>query len=188
LSVIIHINGWPGCGKLTIARQLRTLLDGKLLDNHTLLNPAEALFERGDPRWKRVRDEVRSSVLGALSSGALAGPLIITNAVADDPDDSKLYDDYRQLAQVRQERMVAVVLECALEENVRRLTSDGRAEQHKLTREPILRSIRERYQLHRPADVPLLELDISSKSAALAAREIADWVHSAATPSRGLKT
>jgi hypothetical protein len=49
MSLILHINGWPGSGKLTIGRIVAGRLGARLLDNHTVLNPAEALFERDDP-------------------------------------------------------------------------------------------------------------------------------------------
>ena len=52
---IIHINGWPGTGKLTVGRLLAERLGARLVDNHTLLNPAEALFSRSDPLHASLR-------------------------------------------------------------------------------------------------------------------------------------
>ena len=34
--MIVHINGWPGVGKLTVAREVARRLSARLLDNHTL--------------------------------------------------------------------------------------------------------------------------------------------------------
>lgn len=36
-DLIIHINGWPGCGKLTIGRELAKRLGARLLDKHTII-------------------------------------------------------------------------------------------------------------------------------------------------------
>ena len=43
--MIIHINGFPGVGKLTIAKILAEKLGARLLDNHSIYNVALALTE-----------------------------------------------------------------------------------------------------------------------------------------------
>jgi shikimate kinase len=35
--MIISLNGWPGVGKLTVGLELADILEGRLLDSHTLL-------------------------------------------------------------------------------------------------------------------------------------------------------
>src|SRR5262245_4720067 len=169
MDQIIHINGWPGCGKLTIARLLAERLDGKLLDNHTLLNPAEALFERTDPLHASLRREVRASVLGHAARLAPGVRLILTDALADDAADHKFFDDYRTLAAKRAAHLVAVVLDCERDENVRRLTAAGRAESNKLTNPDFLDHLRATYTLLRPQGVDLIEIDVSALSAEEAA-------------------
>jgi thymidylate kinase len=172
MDQIIHINGWPGCGKLTIARLLAKRLDGKLLDNHTLLNPAEALFDRADPLHASLRREVRASVLGhaaRLKPGTL---LVLTDALSNDPTDQAFFDDYRTLAAKRGARLISVVLDCDHDENVRRLNSPGRSELHKLTRPDFLDHLRANYQLLRPQGVDLVEIDVSALSADEAAAAI----------------
>ena len=42
-NLIIHINSYPGVRKLTIGSHLAELLDGKLLDSHSIYNVAFAL-------------------------------------------------------------------------------------------------------------------------------------------------
>jgi hypothetical protein len=172
MDQIIHINGWPGCGKLTIARLLAKRLNGKLLDNHTLLNPAEALFERTDPLHASLRRQVRSSVLGHAAQLQAGVPLILTDALADDKTDRAFFDDYRSLATKRGGRLIAVVLDCERDENVRRLTSAGRAELRKLTNADFLDHLRVNYQLLRPQGVDLIEIDVSALSPDEAAARI----------------
>lgn len=53
-----HINGWPGTGKRTIGKLVAGRIGGRLLDNHVMLNPAEALFERWDPLHAPMSDVV----------------------------------------------------------------------------------------------------------------------------------
>ena len=99
-------------------------------------------------------------------------PIVLTDALADDPGDVALFDEYRALAHKRSARLVAVVLDCDAEENVRRLAQAGRGEQHKLTRPEVLRELRDRYVLLRPDGVERIELDITELSAEAAASAI----------------
>ncbi len=43
--MIIHINSYPGVGKLAIGKILQKRLQGRLLDNHSIYNVALALTE-----------------------------------------------------------------------------------------------------------------------------------------------
>jgi shikimate kinase len=50
--MIVHLNGWPGVGKLTVGRKLAPMLNARLLDNHTLHNVALAICDFDSPeRW-----------------------------------------------------------------------------------------------------------------------------------------
>lgn len=74
--MIINLNGWPGVGKLTTARELSKLIDGKLLDNHTLLNVGKALARDGSAEfYDLVRAETR-----ALFDGGAKFNLTIDNS------------------------------------------------------------------------------------------------------------
>ena len=173
MSLIVHINGWPGTGKLTIARCLTARLGGRLLDNHTLLNPAEALFDRESPHWWPLRNSVRAIVLEFAARVDAATPLVLTDALADIYSDRQTFEDYRPLAAKRGARLVSVILRCAPEEKLRRLASPGRAEQHKLTNAALLQSWQVKLQLLRPTGVDVLELDVTSISPEQAAAELA---------------
>jgi len=148
--ILIHINGWPGAGKLTVGRALAERLGGALLDNHTLLNPAEALFDRKDPGYAELRSGVRRLVLQGAAADASKRPLVVTDALGD--DEAHLLEDWRLVAAARHALFLPVVLDCAWEENRRRLVSQGRKERHKLTRIEVLDSLRKEHALLRPAD------------------------------------
>lgn len=160
-SIILHLNGWPGSGKLTIARLLVERMRGRLVDNHTLLNPAEALFERSDPLWEEARRTVRKTVLSLVEHVAAGVPIVLTDALSDDAYDSALFDEYRALATARSARLVSVILDCSVEENLRRLQSGDRAAHRKLTRPDILINLRARYRLLRPLGAEVIEVDVS---------------------------
>lgn len=171
-DLIIHINGWPGVGKLAIARELARLLDARLLDNHTIINPAEALFERRDPLYRSLRKALRTTIL-AHAAQMKPGVLILTDALSDDAFDSALFEDYRELAKNRGARLVAVVLDCAPEINAERLVAAGRAERRKLTDPAVLASLRARHRLLKAPGLPLVELDVGALAPAEAAALLA---------------
>ncbi|RDJ27334.1 nucleoside kinase [Bosea caraganae] len=167
-DAIIHINGWPGSGKLTIARELASLLGARLLDNHTIINPAEALFDRRDPLYRPLRKGLRAVIFDHVAQ-MKPGVLILTDAISDDAFDSALFEEYRALAAQRGALLVSVVLNCSPEKNAERLVAAGRAERHKLTDPAVLASLRAAHHLLRPAGVPLIELDVSELEPADAA-------------------
>ncbi len=166
---IIHINGWPGTGKLTIARELSRLIGARLLDNHSVLDPAHALFDRRDPLHHSLRRALRSAIFDHLRRMELQTALIFTDALSDDVHDSAVFDEYRQLAAERAAPFVAVVLDIDAERNLERLTAAGRAERHKLTNPKILAALRANHRLLRAAELPLVELDVSELAPAEAA-------------------
>lgn len=171
-NLIIHLNGWPGVGKLTIGCELAALTGARLLDNHTIINPAEALFDRRDPLNRSLRQAVRAVIFEHLVR-MRPGPLILTDALSDDPFDSAVFDDYRTLAKQRGAALVAVVLDCAPEENAQRLVVAGRAERRKLTDPGILASLRADHRLLRAPGLPLVELDVGALAPAEAAAILA---------------
>lgn len=162
MSCVVHINGWPGSGKLTISRVVAKRLGGRLIDNHSLLNPAECLFERSDPRFQTVRKAIRTLVFDHAATLPPHIPIVLTDALADLAYDRALFDDCKTLAARRAVPLVAVVLACDEEENVRRITAPGRAELLKMTDTAILRSIRTEYSLLRPEGVSCIDLDVSA--------------------------
>ena len=174
-NTIVHINGWPGTGKLTIARLLAVKLGAKLVDNHTLINPAEMLFGRRDPLHASLRRSVRETVFDHIARADPSGSFIFTDALADDAHDTAYFEAYRELAQRRKGELMAVVLDCSQEENLRRIVSAGRADRLKLTRPEVLRDLRSKHNLLRPAAAGrLIEIDVTSMTAEDVALALAD--------------
>lgn len=161
VNTVLLINGFPGVGKLTSARILAHRLGARLLDNHTLLNPAEALFERGDPRWLALRKDVRAVVLAHATALAPRTNIVLTDALAEEGMRREFFEDYRRLASARAARLVPVILTCTLEENIRRLTSPGRAEARKMVNPELLTYGRTKFALLRPAGLDIIDLDVT---------------------------
>ncbi len=169
---VIHINGWPGSGKLTIARALAHLIQAQVLHNHLFLDAAGAVFHRGTEGHKRLRADVTCLLLDAARTLPGDVPIIVTNALADTPEDRKLLDPFLQLAADRQARMLHVVLDITLEENCRRLANPARAQHSKLTDPGYLKALRTEHQLLSPPGTH--PLDVTQLDPTLAASHIRD--------------
>ncbi|GAA3061961.1 hypothetical protein GCM10010520_07780 [Rhizobium viscosum] len=163
-SRIVHINGWPGTGKLTIGRLLAKRLGARLIDNHMLLNPAEALFARGNPLHASLREQIRRAVFDHAVRADPAESFVFTDALADDEHDKATFSWYLDLAAARGADLVAVLLDCAPEENARRLISPGRSEALKLTDTAMLQRLRANYKLLRGLAEHTVEIDTTDLS------------------------
>jgi thymidylate kinase len=68
---IIHINGYPGTGKLTVAQILTSHVVStnlKLIHNHLLINPADAVLHRTQPGYQSLRRALRAAILTSLAT------------------------------------------------------------------------------------------------------------------------
>ena len=163
-SRIVHINGWPGTGKLTIGRLLAKRLGARLIDNHMLLNPAEALFARSNPLHASLREQIRQTFFDHAVRADPAESFVFTDALADDGYDSATFSWYLDLAAARGADLIAILLDCAPEENARRLISPGRSEALKLTDTAMLQRLRANYKLLRGLAERTIEIDTTNLS------------------------
>jgi predicted kinase len=62
--MLIQLNGWPGVGKLTIARRLAERLSARVLDNHSIYNVAFALTKPRSPEFYETVRAVREVACG----------------------------------------------------------------------------------------------------------------------------
>ena len=132
-----------------IARLLAEAMGARLLDNHTLLDPAEALFDRSNLQQRELRLRVREQVFDTLASTPAPVRLVFTDALGEDPGDRALFNDYQRLAERRGAPLHCVVLDCDIEEYRRRLVTQGRSEHRKLTDVSVLDTLRRKHRLLR---------------------------------------
>lgn len=128
--MIVNLNGWPGVGKLTTARELSKLVDGKLLDNHTLLNVGKALARDGSPEFYALVRAVRSVAFDAILELPKTVPVVLTNVVARGGISGFLEENWRaiiDLAHARKTDLYSVTLTCSPVENARRIVAFDRA-------------------------------------------------------------
>lgn len=153
--MIIHINGFPGVGKLTVAEMLAERLNARLIDNHSLINAARVPWEHGTAEYIDLLRRIAEQVYVDLAKLPKNEIQIFTNALANEykPDPSR-FQAIMDLATSRDVAFVPVLLECDEDENCRRAQSEGRAAKQKLRDIDILKDIYTKYTRIHPDDHP----------------------------------
>ncbi|KIL94120.1 hypothetical protein FAVG1_02682 [Fusarium avenaceum] len=158
---IIHINGFPGIGKLTIARKLVALLapyNGKLVHNHLLIDPAGTILSRASADYQPLRRAIRTAIFNILATSrdTFDSVFVFTDFQSDDDIGSAVMAARRGCA------FIPIVVTCSKEENLRRLTSMGRSQHEKLTDVELVARIRDNSAIHQsPDDFFRMELDVT---------------------------
>ena len=107
-NVLVYLVGFSGTGKLTVARELASLLKARVVDNQWINNPIFGLIDndRVTPFPTGVWDQiakVRDAVLD--TDATLSGPdanFILTHAGYDnDREDRKIYNAIARTAERR---------------------------------------------------------------------------------------
>ncbi|KAF5267024.1 hypothetical protein FOXYS1_2108, partial [Fusarium oxysporum] len=182
MPCFVYINGFPGIGKLTIAKELQQLLpDSKVYHNHLVIDPIDALVERLSPGYHEMRTGLRRYVLNEIATSEYTKDKtwIFTDAREASAAGEMGAKDYEVAARKRGVSFISIVLECEMEENIRRAINPMRSQSvdAKLTDETILRPILETEKIYRFGNVNELVLDVtklSSKEAALRIKEHVD--------------
>lgn len=179
---LIHLNGFPGTGKLTIARALVELLNpcGRLVHNHLLINPADAVLHRTEPGYQDLRRALRAAVFTALAQNAAAHKTayIFTDFQSGDAVGSATCAEYLAAAHARGCELVSVVVTCGEAANRARLLSAERAAQGKIVDSKLLAMFRHGvgpYRFEGPTTTSWT-LDVTELSATQAARCILEHV------------
>jgi hypothetical protein len=182
MTILIHINGRPGVGKLTIARELATLIGAKLLDNHSVYNVGFSLTEFKSPAFYRALRAVRAVALEFILELPATTPVIITNAHFENSDwGRENWDTFNEMARQRGVPLAVIVLECDRDENLRRIVGESRIGKGALRDPNIVPHDSARRALLDDGGDLTLRLDVTHLSARDAALEIQKWLGSVLT-------
>jgi len=175
--VIVHINSYPGVGKLTIGRALADLIGGRLLDNHSVFNVAFALTEFKSPAFYDTVRAVREIAYRRVLDLSPDVPVVLTNWYSQGSAWSEEnWDRAIALAKESKRALNVVTLACLPEENARRIRAPERSAKRKPQDDEMVNDNRNgRPLLDRGGD-RLLSLDVTELSASEAARKIAAWL------------
>jgi predicted kinase len=174
--VIIHLNGWPGSGKLTVAREVARQLEARLLDNHTLHDVAARLCDRHTYEYWELYYQVRDVAFKRVRALPLHERVVMTNALTLESDrERQVWAAIKALAVDRGVPLVAITLQCSLDENVRRIASESRR-YRKLTDPAPLVEWRSTLTLLTDGSVRSLSIDNTNRSPNDVADEIVGFV------------
>ncbi|MBY4589154.1 chloramphenicol phosphotransferase [Rhizobium redzepovicii] len=133
MNIFILLIGFPGVGKLAIAKELSPLVPAKIIDNHWFNNPILRLLDDGGTSplpegiWEYT-GRVRQAVLDAIVAySAPSANFIFTHAGIDgDQRSMRTFQQIAAAAQQRQALLVPVRLLCDEDELARRISTPAR--------------------------------------------------------------
>lgn len=178
-NTIIHLIGFSGIGKYTIAKELVALSGARLVDNHLVNNPVFSVIDLrnggtlDENVWEQTR-QVRHIVIDTIRTISPQDySFIFTNCLLQsDPDDHKVLNEIQELAASRSGHYVPVRLLCSEEENIRRKSHSQRLERMKpvnTSGTPRVHAEEEVIHIDHPN---LLELDVTHLSVQEAVEKI----------------
>ena len=139
-NCVILLIGFPGTGKLTIARTLAPLMGAKVVDNHWINNPIFGLIDPDgvsplpDAVWSQTA-KVREAVLETIAMLAKPGANFVFthDGIEGERYDEDVLRGIQSTAARRGARLIPVRLVCNEDELVRRIQSADRAPMLKCT-------------------------------------------------------
>ncbi len=175
--MIIVLNGYPGVGKLTIGQKLAALLNGRLLDIHTVYNVAFALTTFRTPAFMETVEKIEAIAHDLIHQLPPHEPVVLTTVIAGESDWGDA--EWNRLVALGDARppFCVVHISCSLDENINRIQSAGRDQKSK-PRDPDMarRNQTQAQPLAGLQAANLLQLDTTALSADEAAQAISQWV------------
>ncbi|MFK4812800.1 AAA family ATPase [Devosia sp. ZW T5_3] len=178
--MIIVLNGYPGVGKLTIGRELTSMISGRLLDIHSVYNIAFALTEFKSPEFMETIEKIEAIAHDLIRALPAEVPVVLTTVLAGSSDWGDA--EWQRIVRLGHERppLLVVHVHCDLDENIRRIEAPGRGAKRKPQDADMARRNHAGAQpLAGTDEANLLRLDVTGLSPTEAATEIATWAQKA---------
>ncbi|GFQ94388.1 uncharacterized protein TNCT_8801 [Trichonephila clavata] len=138
-KTLIYLIGFPGSGKFTTAKELCKIIDAVIVSNNLFNNIIFDVVklqdaEVPDDLWEKIF-AVRENMLAILEKHYIKSKhYIFTNELIEgDSYDQKLYNSVVNLSKKMGVKIFPVVLHCNNEELVRRVQSEERHQENKIT-------------------------------------------------------
>ncbi|HMS39005.1 MAG TPA: AAA family ATPase [Pyrinomonadaceae bacterium] len=174
--MIVHINGMPGVGKLTVAKTLATKLNFRLIDNHLLIDLVTTVWKHGSAEYLSMLKKITGVVLEEIAKKPNE-IFIFTNALsAELEEDRERFDRLSGFAKDKNIPFVQIFLDCDLEENQRRIVSEERKTKGKLMNADELEEIHKNYTIYHPPTKFALIINITNLSAEEVSGQIESYV------------
>lgn len=138
-KTLIYLIGFPGSGKSTTAKELCKIIDAVIVSNNLFNNIIFDIVklqnaEVPDDLWEKIF-AVRENILAILEKYYVKlKHYIFTNELIEgDPYDQKIYNSVINLSKKMGVKIFPVVLHCNNEELVKRVQSEERYQENKIT-------------------------------------------------------
>lgn len=175
---LVVINGLPGTGKLTVAKELAEILDYKILHNHLVVDLVSSIFQSRTKPYFSLVEKMRMDLIEKAFKNNEKG-LILTyvyglknqNGKTDTRFTKRLVDKFEK----HDGKIFFIKLLCDEDELRKRIESPSRKAFGKLNKASALESIKNEYNLD--AIVPFrnnLTIDNTKLPPRAAARKIAE--------------
>lgn len=172
--MIIHLNGMPGVGKLTVAKLLAAKLPARLVDNHLIIDFVHAVYDREDKGFFAAVIEKTHWVCQKMAEKNSGEHVVFTNALAAEyQEDLDRLAIFRHLAKTLNTPFIPVVLNADIEELKRRLVSANRRSKKKITDVKLLEDIAKNHTIaHNRTEQYAFEIDTTRLKAKETAQAI----------------
>ncbi|MBB3656861.1 hypothetical protein FHX15_002089 [Rhizobium sp. BK650] len=179
-GIFLLLIGFPGTGKLTIAKRLSPVFSAKIIDNHWVNNPVLGVLDHDltKPLPKEIWEQtgkVRQAVLDTIVAFSAPSANFIFTHVGIQGDE-RSHRTFRQIANAAEQRgslLIPVRLLCEAEELARRVAMPERRERLKSVNSEASRERSRRLQVLDPGHANALDLDVTL----LSAKESAEVIH-----------
>tara|TARA_Y100001001_G_scaffold95649_1_gene93347 strand:+ start:783 stop:1352 length:570 start_codon:yes stop_codon:yes gene_type:complete len=184
-NTVIYIIGLVGVGKYTIAKELETLGDFRVIGNHLINNVIfpvarkDGITPLPQEVWSYTK-KIRDVFLEAFQNIRVKDAnFVFTNALADnDKGDMEIYESVRCAAENSGASFFPVRVLVDKEENRKRIMSVERELRFKQTSDNQLDKLYEEVEILKTGHKNEYSLDVTKLSAAEAAQQILDHVKS----------
>lgn len=175
--MIFELFGDSGVGKFSIGLLLAERLDGRLIDNHTIFNPAFAVTDFRSPAFYHLVRAVRDLTFDAAAAMPSGVPILLTVTRGRDLDWGREWQQkIRQLADRRGSVLFGVQIVCDAAERARRFADPARGLMRKATDPAAVADITDSPILLDHSDVRL-RMDVTKMGAGDAAERIVSALH-----------
>jgi len=194
VAAVVHLVGYPGVGKYTIANEITRLAEARglrfvVVDNHLTSNvifsvlPVDGVTPLPATVWDRV-DEVRLALLRSIKDlSPRDWSFVFTNVVTEGIlADHATVERVRLLAESRDSRYVPVRLTCGTAELLRRVERPDRRARHKWADPGGVRKFVEGSEVLGITHPFLLDLDVTQLAADDAAALILEHIEGLPAP------
>lgn len=179
---IIHLIGFPGVGKLTVAKEIVRQGGYTLIDNHKINNPVFSIIGADGKTplpgnvWTYIQNiwNVVYDVMENLSPRHL--DFVMTNALIEAKEDRAHYKKIKSIASNRGGAYIPVVLSCDLEEHQKRVVAPDRAANYKDVNPETPHTSRQRGLIKLEDDPNYIYLDVTNLTPEQSARQILDQI------------